>query len=262
MSINLIINKVAESIKDRHLFAIFDRDGTLVPIISDPDRAILHNDVLELLLKLDSLPNTRVAILSARDLAQLRHDFKNNDLILGGNYGMELLVPNQMSWIEPKAVQSRNLLLAAKRELEEQLPEETQVILEDKQLTLCLHWHLTPSEYREKVHSCIKLLKTKYSGLLFKALTTSYEIWPYMQWDKSNGLIQIASILKLDLDECLILYIGDSDSDEPAFAWVNNHQGITVRVGQSAESIAQFSVKSPKEVKEILKLLIANIQNS
>ena len=74
--------------------------------------------------------------------------------------------------------------------------------------------------------------------------------------------MQMRLMLEINLDKCLILYIGDSDSDEPAFAWVNNHQGITVRVGQSTESTAQFSVKSPKEVREILKLLIDNIQTS
>jgi trehalose-6-phosphatase len=172
---------------------------------------------------------------------------------------MEQLIPNKAPWIQPNAVMSRTLLLEVKSELEKSLSEQTQVILEDHQLILCLHWHLTPLEDREKVHSCIKILKEKYSGLLFKTLPTSYEVWPSLQWDKSNGLIQMAVLTGLDLDKVLILYIGDSDSDEPAFKWVNKQQGITVRVGLSSQSSAQFKINSQKEVEDILKMLITRI---
>ncbi len=57
-------------------------------------------------------------------------------------------------------------------------------------------------------------------------------------------------MLEMNLDKSVILYIGDSASDEPAFEWVNNHQGISVRVGKDAKSIAQFEINTPKEVEE------------
>ncbi len=262
MSVKAIINKIAESVKDSHLLAIFDRDGTLVPINSDPNAAILDSGVLKLLLTLDSLPNIKVAILSARDLEELSHDFENNDLILGGNYGMELRVPNRELWKEPNALRARGILLKVKSELQKRLPEETQVILEDHQLTLCLHWHLVPLAHRDKVHGSMALLKKKYAQLVFKTLPTSYEIWPAVEWDKSFGLIQMTAMLETNLNKCLLLYFGDSDSDEPAFAWVNSHGGITVRVGKNEASMAQFDVGSTEEVKEILKLLIANKKKS
>lgn len=258
MSVEKIIEALKDRLKNKNLFAVFDRDGTLVPLNPRPEAAILEDDVKELLINLNSSPNTKVAILSARDLKQLRHDFKDIELILAGNYGLELILPNQEQWVQQTAVDSRERLLEAKNEIQKLVIEDSSLILEDHRLVLCLHWHLTPSERQDKVHQNIRVLKAKFGDLLFKALPTSYEIWPNIVWDKSNGLQQIISQLALDLNRTLILYVGDSEADEPAFRLINDQHGVTIRVGSDSPSTAEFHIELTN-VKALLRTLLTHL---
>jgi trehalose-6-phosphatase len=105
------------------------------------------------------------------------------------------------------------------------------------------------------------MLKDKHPELFYKILPTSYEVWPPLEWDKSNGLEQIFLANKWDLNDALVLYMGDSDSDEPAFNWTNKHKGISIRISpDKVKSQAQFRIAGPKDVQEIVELLIAKIE--
>ncbi len=119
MSVKLIVNKIADQLKNRHLLAVFDRDGTLVPINPDPSAAILQEHIRNLLLDLNSLPNTQVAILSARGIEGLDKDFSIHNLTLAGNYGMEVLLPNKKYFAQSIATQYKDRVLQAKVELQQ-----------------------------------------------------------------------------------------------------------------------------------------------
>jgi trehalose-phosphatase len=261
MSTKQIAEKIITELKTRQLFAIFDRDGTLVPINPDPKATILQDPMRRALIKLNALPNVKVAILSARHLGELNEDFKKGELILSGNYGMELSLPGHKDWLLPDALKARDSLLKAKEYLQTNLPDQTKVILEDHLLVLCLHWHLTPAQYIKSVHKSIEKLKGEHPELFYKTLPTSYEVWPAVKWDKSNGLEHIFSASNCDPKTVLILYIGDSDSDEPAFEWTNKHKGISVRISSNeVSSAAQFKIAGPHDVQEILELLVSKFR--
>lgn len=261
MLIEQITQAILAELRSKTLLAVFDRDGTLVPINPDPAAAIMHDSIRNLLLDLNKFANSRVAILSARDLGELGNDFPASDLILAGNYGLEILLPTKQRWVKDIALKSRHFLLQAKKDVQERLPVSTKIILEDHELILCLHWHLTPPEHRNKVHDCVAILKKKYTNLLFKALPTSYEVWPSLRWDKSHGLQQIVDMINCKPKLELLLYIGDSDSDEPAFEWVNKHNGISIRVGSSPNSHARYYLKSTEEVEQLIKNLRTGMKN-
>jgi len=257
MSLDSLINRIRMQLKKRALFAIFDRDGTLVPYNPIPEKAIFAQSVKNLLLDLAGCPRTLVGILSARDLRQLVRDFAQQELILAGNYGMEINFPNrEQNFVNKIAISSRPLLDAAKKMIIENLPSETRTILEDHQLTLCLHWHLTPDQHLKKVQDLISELKHSLPELFVHSLPTSYEIWPAIKWDKACGLSEIERILRIDWQHWLPLYAGDSPSDEPAFKWVNDRQGISLHVGRQNESIAEYQIESPAQMTEFLAELV------
>jgi trehalose-phosphatase len=257
MPLDTLIERIKTQLNKRALFAIFDRDGTLVPYNPIPEKAIFAEAVKNLLLDLAACPSTLVAILSARDLRQLGTDFEQQQLILAGNYGMEINFPDSgQNFVNEIAVSSRPLLDAAKQMILENLPAEARTILEDHQLTLCLHWHLTPAEHLKKVQDLISELKHSLPELSVHPLPTSYEIWPAIKWDKACGLSEIERILHIDWQHWLPLYAGDSQSDEPAFKWVNDRQGISLHVGQQNQSIAEYQIESPAQMAELLAELV------
>jgi trehalose 6-phosphate phosphatase len=256
MSIDSIINKIDTQLRKRSLFAVFDRDGTLVPFNPSPEKAIFSASVKYLLQDLAACPRVSVALLSARDLGQLSNDFDKQDLILAGNYGMEISFPDRQNFVNEIAASSRPLLSSAKEKIEEKLSPETKTILEDHGLTLCLHWHLTPAEHLGLVHSVVSELKHSFPKLIFRTLPTSYEIWPPVKWDKACGLDELERILQINWQDWFPLYAGDSRSDEAAFKWVNDRQGISLHIGADSESAAQLQIESPAQMAEFLKKLV------
>jgi len=261
MSIDALINRISIELSKRSLFAIFDRDGTLVPFNPYPDKAIFAAPVKNLLQDLAACPRVSVAMLSARDLGQLSSDFDKQDLILAGNYGMEISFPDKQNVVNSTAASSRPLLSAAKDKIQEKVPPEAQTILEDHGLTLCLHWHLTPAKHLDLVHNIVSELKHLFPELIFRALPTSYEIWPPIKWDKAYGLDEMERILQIDWQDWVPLYAGDSRSDEPAFKWVNDRQGISIYIGTDNGSTAKFQIESPAQMPEFLAKLVKLAQS-
>jgi trehalose-phosphatase len=256
-----LIKNIKTQLDSRALFAVFDRDGTLVPYNSDPKKAVLSPDVKKLLQELANCQYVTTAILSARDIQQLRIDFGEANIILAGNYGMEIIFSDKSSFVLNAASSARPLLEKTKEKLQQLLSSNSKTILEDHGLTLCLHWHLTPPDQIENVHNTVQQVQDTLTGLTWRKLPTSYEIWPAVSWGKAHGLDEIARVLKIDWHKCFVLYAGDSTSDEDAFDWVNQHHGISVNVGKNRPSAAQFNIDSPAGAAELLKQLVTICQS-
>jgi trehalose 6-phosphate phosphatase len=71
------------------LLVASDYDGTLAPIVSDPDQALPDARSLEALRRLAILPRTHVAIISGRALRQLSALIGQGDLCMVGSHGSE-----------------------------------------------------------------------------------------------------------------------------------------------------------------------------
>src|SRR5437763_590407 len=69
-----------------------DFDGTLSPIVSDPYQAAPLPRAEELLRRLDRMPGMRIAIISGRNLNDIRSRV-GLDLIYAGNHGLEIEGP-------------------------------------------------------------------------------------------------------------------------------------------------------------------------
>jgi trehalose-6-phosphatase len=104
-------------------------------------------------------------------------------------------------------------------------------------------------------------LKHSFPKLIFRSLSTSYEIWPPLKWDKACGLDEIERILQINWQNWLPLYAGDSSSDEAAFAWVNNRQGISLHIGRDNKSGARFQIESPDDMAQFLGKLVKLTQS-
>lgn len=250
------VNRIAEEIKKRlsrkrNMLLIFDRDGTLVPLAADPQGAVMPPKVRESANRLSSLKGVRVAILSARGLNQLSVDFPGGGQILAGNSGLEITAPGNINFLHPSAAHSRGMFDTAKMILHDRLPAQYKTILEDHGLSLCLHFHLTPGEMQEQVVQTFKYVQEKLPNLKVKRLPTSFEVWPAFHWDKACGIEEILQQTNINPTESLIVFAGDSVPDEPAFEWVNEHQGISIGVGYRGEKSA-FKLDTPAQLHELM----------
>lgn len=254
MELNAFINLLSET----PVFIGFDRDGTLVPYADHPDEALLDECVKTLLEKLSLLPNITVAIISARSIAQLGRDMGGNahNLILAGNYGLEISFPDNTEFLHPDAVLLKKTLRKLKIELYQKLPALANVIIEDHGFSLCVHYHRALLSERRALISTMSAYAKLYPELTFINLPTSFEIMPARNWNKGSALDIIESKLNFDDEPWKLLYFGDSVSDEPAFLWINNRGGISVRIGETKATESSLQMNSCSDLIGLLNMAI------
>ncbi|MBU6453521.1 MAG: hypothetical protein KGS72_17210 [Cyanobacteria bacterium REEB67] len=262
-------NDMVPLLTARPYVLFIDRDGTLVPISSVPAEALLPQATANLVAALAAAPLSPsseggpasgnsashsqgyAVIVSARGLAGLKEEFDASKLILAGNYGLEISFPSGRQIIHPDAAAALPELAAVSTILKQEIAANPLLLLDDHNYSLCLHYHRLPGELHDGLHANMEVLANKFARLKFRKLPTSIEVVPPVVWDKGYALDLIASEIKGEIQakvnaglnaaiNPLYMAFGDSHADEPMFAWVNKHQGLSFNVGsrQSEEAIA------------------------
>ncbi len=241
------------------MLLVLDRDGTLTPITPDPAKAIIEHQVIELLSRISRLPGISIAVLSARSLKHLTGDFNASEILLAGNYGLEIKGPGGITFLHPTAAAYKQQITTFRQEIEKAVAPETATILDDHDFSLCLHFHLTTQPLQPSLHNLMHNLSSHFQPLLVKRLPTSYEIMPPVEWNKGTAISKIISLLKNKPES--LLFAGDSEADEPGFKLVNNVGGISIRIGPLGPTTATFKLEQPCDLIIFLNLLANSRQN-
>ena len=232
-----------------------DRDGTIVPYAERPEEATVEPALLKLINDMAAQPGVHVAVVSARSVAQLRGDFGDSKVILAGNYGMEIRFPDGTDIIQKRATAAVPALKQVRDELAAII--EHGAILEDHGYTLCLHWHMVHADQLDVVHDAVAAAAARHGSLEFTRLPTSYEVAPTFAWNKGDAIGSIDEILPMSSGKRFHLFAGDSAADEPGFRWVNEHGGLSIKIGVTSDSEAQFQMQSPSDLHGYLRKLFA-----
>ena len=113
--VEILIRRLGPWLGSGERAALFlDFDGTLTPIVSDPDSAISTPRRSESSLALAEAPHLDVAVVSGRMLSDLRARVPNAGLTLVGNHGLELEGPG-IHWRHPEVEQWTDTLRRRRR---------------------------------------------------------------------------------------------------------------------------------------------------
>jgi trehalose 6-phosphate phosphatase len=229
----------------------FDFDGTLTPIVDSPHLAELQAPVRRLLLQLARRENVTLAIISGRSLDDLRQRVGIPDWIYAGNHGLEISGPG-LTFVEPSAAACRETLHQLADNLVSRLQSVAGVHVEDKGLTVSVHYRQVAAEDGEEVRRQVHAaLSCSSHPFVLGTGHMVYEIRPRVYWNKGDAIHWIAE--QRGLAPALPLYMGDDATDEDAFAALTD--GITIKVGDSAETAARYHVDNQTEVQEFLAWL-------
>src|SRR5207237_9966437 len=99
---------------DRSLAVFLDYDGTLTPIVSQPEQAVLMDSTRAILRTLAA--KMPVAILSGRELKDVRKRVAIDGIVYAGSHGFDIAGPRSLLW------QERREFLSARDAAEEELP--------------------------------------------------------------------------------------------------------------------------------------------
>ncbi|KUI23090.1 haloacid dehalogenase [Mycobacterium sp. IS-1496] len=239
------------SVRESMLF--LDYDGTLSPIVSDPDAAVLVDGAAEALTLVAAV--CPVAILSGRDLADVRARVDAPGLWYAGSHGFELTGPDGTYHQNEAAAAFVPVLERAAGELRDLFTHIAGVRVEHKRFAVAVHFREVGAadQVAEIVSATHRL--GRQAGLRVTGGRMLVELRPDIDWDKGTTLRWIRD--RIDAAGSLLpIYIGDDLTDEDAFDAVRfDGIGIVVRHDEDTDrrTAARFSLQSPDQVRELLQ---------
>ena len=238
-----------------HILLLSDYDGTLTPIAAQPDLAVLGQEPKNTLLSLSQRDKFIVGIISGRSLLDVSAMVGLPDLVYAGNHGLEISGPG-LDFVHPEAEafgKTQGLLV---QDLQRELSSLPGVLVEDKGLTISVHYRQTPDELAGDVESRFNTTVSPYlkpGGWKATAGKKVLEARPDIPWDKGKAIAYLQDAYQ---SASLTFYFGDDLTDEDGFEAVQSSGGIAVFVGQARQPTrAIHRLDSPQEVVETLQLI-------
>jgi trehalose 6-phosphate phosphatase len=242
-----------------HLMLFSDFDGTLCPVVARPELAGLPGDTERWLRVLAGNPRVDVAIISGRALPDLRARVGIEGLTYAGNHGLEIRGP-AVTFVHPVAEETKPVMGRLYRDLSRALEPFTGVIMEDKGLTLSIHYRLLDQAKVGQFKDVFNGFMEKAGlagGILVTAGKMVYEIRPAVEWNKGQALRMLVEAgAKPSRPDPLTMFLGDDWTDEDGFKAIRRTGGVSIFVGERVDDrSAKYFVKSPGEVAVLLEKL-------
>jgi trehalose-phosphatase len=213
-----------------HLLLVTDYDGTLTPIVPTAGEAWLPGAVRDDLEALARSPRSHVAIVSGRDLADLRERVVVPEAIYGGCHGLQIEGPG-MSFRHPEALGLQETLSALGLALSVRARAVPGMRVERKPFGVAVHYRqVAPAQVKRVEIEVARALRQ--GGSRFRSLRGHevVEIQPKVSWTKGDCVQWIRDrVRSTSRGRVELLCIGDDRTDEEMFEALAG-QAITVRV--------------------------------
>lgn len=234
-----------------HLLCCLDFDGTLAPIVDDPDAAVPTSENERAVMALAAESTVTTAIVSGRALSDVRRRIDGPGTY-AGNHGLELQRNGSVA-VHPVARKRSARIEDVCTILETVLEPIPEYRIENKRLTGTVHVRSVPRAARPIVRRQTHAVVDRFGGGVLEISRGKriFEIEPSIPWGKGNAVSLIAADTP---SGTLPIYIGDDVTDESAFRAVEP-DGAGIRVGGDDPSAASYRVDSPGAVAGVLEWL-------
>jgi trehalose 6-phosphate phosphatase len=224
----------------RDTLMAFDYDGTLAPIVDDPNHAQMRPATRELLRQVALQYPT--VVITGRKRAEILEFIPNVPLReIIGNHGAE----NAETVSEPIARRVADW----RGELEKRLETLAGVIIEDKCYSLSIHYRHTRDKNAEfSIAEAAKNLPgARRIGGKFVL-----NIVPSEAPDKGTILLRLCERFNTPHS----VFVGDDDTDEDVFALDNYGRVLGIRVGINDTTAASYYIPGQTDIDRLLELLL------
>lgn len=223
-----------------------DFDGTLAPIVVDPEEAMPLPGAVDLLHRL-ARTYQRVAVVSGRPVSFLCGRLKVDDddpsehLVVVGLYGMER-AHRGAAVDHPDAVPWRKVVAEVADAAEAEVPDGVQV--ERKGLSMALHFRTAPEEAEWARAFAEK--QAASTGLLLVPARMAFELRPPIDVHKGTVVAELVA----DCDNAV--FLGDDRGDLEAFEALDHLRAD----GRHVLKVAVRSAEGPPELLDQADLVV------
>ncbi len=224
-----------------------DVDGSLIELAATPAAVRVDADLLRLLADLQARTEGALALVSGRTLASLDELFGVLGLPMAGQHGLERRTASGQLCSVPAPLAAKQ---AIKHNLAPLLARHPGLMLEEKSLTLALHYRRVPH-----LAATVHRLMRREQAAIGDALELQFgkcvvEIKPP---GRDKGTAIAAYLTEAPFCQRRPVFVGDDINDEHGFAAVNRLDGISIKVGRGP-SCARYRLPNVAAVRHWLSI--------
>ncbi|KAG8660392.1 probable trehalose-phosphate phosphatase D [Manihot esculenta] len=260
-----MFEQIVNASKGKQIVMFLDYDGTLSPIVEDPDRAFMTNEMREAVR--DVARYFPTAIVTGRCRDKIYSFVKLAGLYYAGSHGMDIKGPSKSRKYkkghQALLFQPASKFLPMIDEVYKVLIEKTKSIsgakVENNKFCVSVHFRCVEEKMWAALAEQVRSVLNDYPKLRLTQGRKVLEIRPTIKWDKGKALeFLLESLGYANSNDVLPVYIGDDRTDEDAFKVLRNRgQGLGILVSKfPKETNASYSLQEPTEVKDFLRRLV------
>ncbi|KAK1288602.1 putative trehalose-phosphate phosphatase 6 [Acorus calamus] len=263
-----MFEQITSASKGKQIVMFLDYDGTLSPIVEDPDRAFMSDAMRAVVREVARYFPT--AIVSGRCRDKVYSFVQLAELYYAGSHGMDIKGPSKGHRYNKYKKGSRAVLFQPASEfvpmideVYKALMEKTKSIpgakVENNKFCLSVHYRCVDEKKWSGLAEQVRSVLKEYPKLRLTQGRKVLEIRPTIKWDKGKALeFLLESLGFADCNDVLPVYIGDDRTDEDAFKVLRNRgQGLGILVSKiPKDTNASYSLQEPSEVMDFLHRLV------
>lgn len=270
-----MFKEITESARGKQVAIFLDYDGTLSPIVDDPDCAYMSDVMRETVKRVAA--NFPTAIITGRRRDKVYEFVHLAELYYAGSHGMDIMGPAEgcngfkAEGVRLKDSKGNDVVLFQPASEYLPLMDEVCALLRERtkhysgarvdhnKYCATLHFRCVREEDWFSLGKEVEAILEQYPALSLTQGRKVLELRPAIEWHKGKALEFLLNSLGLgNPSEVLPVYIGDDRTDEDAFHVLKERGlGCSILVSKVAkETCAAYSLQGPSEVMEFLQHLV------
>ncbi|MBA2404140.1 MAG: trehalose-phosphatase [Bdellovibrionales bacterium] len=222
----------------------FDFDGTLAPIVGNPDDARISETTSALLCELNAIAT--VAIITGRSIEDVQPYLPFTPKYLVGNHGIEgILDEVALKEIQTTMAGLKKLLLTA---FEDDFRKYS-IVVEDKIYSLSLHYR--DATVYEAAKSLVENFMSQLSTYRIVKGKMVLNILPNRGACKGSAFLKILRMENAQQG----IFLGDDETDEDVFI-LKDSKVIGIKVGPVERTHAAYFMEHQTDVNALLEILL------
>ena len=260
-----------KQVEGKSLVVFLDYDGTLTPIVKQPDRAYMSDEMRQVVKKISTLYPT--AIISGRGREKVYEFVQLPELVYAGSHGMDISDGASCRGGEAEASgngvdmkiesycaaeQFKEIMDNVCCELKATIKDIPDAEVEHNKFCVSVHYRNCDPSLWDKVQMSVEKTVLRHDSLRMTRGRKVFEVRPSIEWDKGKAVEYLLEVFGLSKrTDVLPIYIGDDRTDEDAFRVLQKRgKGVGILVSKIVkDTYASYTLEDPSEVMEFLNLL-------
>lgn len=252
-----MFSEISKTIDHKKPVLFLDYDGTLSPIVPNPEDAVLPEKTRKILQELSEVIS--VVVISGRDRADVQNKV-GLDIIYAGSHGFDISGPDGLEMQYEGGEKALGDLDEAEHHLKEKLKDVAGCRVERKKYAIAVHYrNVADHEVQTVKNAVYEELENK--GELKKGSGKKIlELKPNIDWHKGRATTWLLNVLGVGNNSQAPVFIGDDITDEDALEAIAEG-GIGILVGLHGEkTAASYRLQDTDEVAQFLEQLYNMLQ--